>query len=306
MTFNSLRVLHGEGGSLVDRTYFSIDGCAPAPDSPCPAPNFATRTIYARVSSLSPFVLATVPNPLVQATSVPSDPVAVSTTVSVQGSFTDPGTHTAVWSWNDGTTSAGVVSETAGHGTVTGSHIYTAAGVYRVILMVTDSGGSSGQRVSAFLVVYDPAGGFVTGGGWINSPRGAHLALPTLTGRANFGFVSKYQKGATVPTGDTDFDFREAGLTFHSSSYQWLVISGARAQYKGTGTINGAGNFGFLLTAIDGQVNGGRGTDKFRIKIWDISRGGSIVYDNQVACGDASDNADPCTALAGGSVVIHH
>ncbi len=64
VTLNSLRVLHGEGGSLVDRTYFSIEGCAPAPASPCPAPDFATRTIYARVSSLSPFMLATVPTPL--------------------------------------------------------------------------------------------------------------------------------------------------------------------------------------------------------------------------------------------------
>ena len=98
VTLNSLRVLHGEGGSLVDRTYFSIEGCAPAPASPCPAPDFATRTIYARVSSLSPFMLATVPNPSVQAITVPVVPVSVSTTVNVQGAFTDPGTHTAIWS----------------------------------------------------------------------------------------------------------------------------------------------------------------------------------------------------------------
>lgn len=57
-------------------------------------------------------------------------------------------------------------------------------------------------------------------------------------------------------------------LNFQSSTYEWLVVSGARAQYKSVGTINGAGNFGFLLTAIDGQLNGGGGgTDKFRIKI---------------------------------------
>lgn len=110
---------------------------------------------------------------------------------------------------------------------------------------------------------------------------------------------------AAVPTGDTEFEFRAAGLNFQSVSYQWLVISGARAQYKGTGTINGTGNFGFLLTAIDGQVNGAGGTDKFRIKIWDVSHGDALVYDNQVVCGDTADNADPCTTLAGGSIVIH-
>lgn len=46
--FASLRVLHNEGGVLVDRTVLP-------PDSP--APDFASRTIFARVTSLSPFVI---------------------------------------------------------------------------------------------------------------------------------------------------------------------------------------------------------------------------------------------------------
>src|SRR2546427_8433734 len=33
------------------------------------------------------------------------------------------------------------------------------------------------------------------------------------------------------------------------------VVAGARAQYKGTGTINGQGSYKFLLTAIDGDIN---------------------------------------------------
>lgn len=56
-------------------------------------------------------------------------------------------------------------------------------------------------------MVYDPAAGFVTGGGWINSPAGAYSANTDLTGKATFGFVSKYQNGATVPTGNTEFQF---------------------------------------------------------------------------------------------------
>jgi len=48
-TFDSLRILHGEAGVLVDRTILP-------PDSP--APDFNTRTICARVDSLSPFVIA--------------------------------------------------------------------------------------------------------------------------------------------------------------------------------------------------------------------------------------------------------
>ena len=59
---------------------------------------------------------------------------------------------------------------------------------------------------------------------------------------ASFGFVSKYKKGATIPTGQTEFQYKVGSLNFHSTDYQWLVIAGARAQYKGTGTINGQGN----------------------------------------------------------------
>jgi hypothetical protein len=40
-----------------------------------------------------------------------------------------------------------------------------------------------------------------------------------------------------------------ANLEFHSTSYQWLVVAGAKAQYKGSGTMNGSGEYGFLLTA---------------------------------------------------------
>jgi hypothetical protein len=73
-------------------------------------------------------------------------------------------------------------------------------------------------------------------------------------GKANFGFVAKYKKGATIPEGQTEFQFKAGNLNFHSTTYQWLVVSGARAQYKGVGTINGAGDFGFMLTAIDSDL----------------------------------------------------
>ena len=48
-TFNSLRVLHYENGVWIDSTVL-------APNSP--APDYATRSIYARVTSLSPFAVA--------------------------------------------------------------------------------------------------------------------------------------------------------------------------------------------------------------------------------------------------------
>jgi hypothetical protein len=45
-----------------------------------------------------------------------------------------------------------------------------------------------------------------------------------------------------------------------------------------------------------------RSPDKLRIKIW--QSGGSVIYDNQVS-GGTGDTADPTTAIAGGSIVIH-
>ena len=246
--------------------------------------------------------------PTVGAITAPIDPVPVNLTINASATFNDPGaldTHTADWYWGDGTTSQVSVSEE--NGSVSGSHYYTDAGVYAITLMVTDDDGGQGTSVFQYVVVYDPSGGFVTGGGWIDSPSGAYTPEdntdPDLKGKATFGFVSKYKKGATVPTGQTEFQFHVANLNFQSTSYQWLVIAGAKAHYKGWGTINGTGDYCFMLTAIDGQINGGVGLDKFRIQIWDENNNEALVYDNQV--GELNDYADPTTAIAGGSIVIH-
>src|SRR3989304_5775114 len=49
------------------------------------------------------------------------------------------------------------------------------------------------------------------------------------------------EKGATVPTGQTEFQFKAGALNFKSAAYEGLPVSGSRVQYKGTGTVNGAG-----------------------------------------------------------------
>jgi hypothetical protein len=177
-----------------------------------------------------------------------------------------------------------------------------AAGVYTVGVSVRDADGLTGSGASQYVVIYDPNGGFVTGGGWINSPAGAYVSSPALTGKANFGFVSKYEKGRTVPSGETEFQFQVANFRFNSTAYEWLVVSGALAQYKGSGTVNGAGNYGFLLTATDGQLTGGGGVDKFRIKIWEKASG-AIVYDNLISASDDMTSTNT-QAVGGGSIVI--
>lgn len=98
---------------------------------------------------------------------------------------------------------------------------------------MTDNGNLSGVATTvgefeALVVIYDPSAGWVTGGGWINSPAGAYTPMPLLTGKANFGFVSKYQNGASMPTGNTEFHFKAGNLKFQSTSYEWMVISGGK------------------------------------------------------------------------------
>ncbi len=170
-------------------------------------------------------------------------------------------------------------------------------GIYSVCVRGTDQPGNVGPESCVLLVVYDPSEGFVTGGGWIDSPQGAYLADDTVFGRANFGFVAKYKKGKSVPDGQTEFMFSAAGLSFHSTAYEYLLVNrnSSRAQFKGVGTINGTGEYGFMIWATDGDLNGSE-QDTFRIKIWLEHADGTqtVVYDN------GSDQV-----LSGGNVTIH-
>lgn len=176
------------------------------------------------------------------------------------------------------------------------------AKVYSVQAVAGGSACAASQVV--YLPIYDPDGGFVTGGGWINSPKDALAADTEATGKANFGFVAKYKKGKNEVDGNTEFQFQNGNLNFKSSSHTaaTLVISGAKATYKGKGFINGGGmEYDFMVVATDGDINGGGGYDKFRIKIWN---GGDVVYDNARGAADNAELGD-AAKLGGGSIVIH-
>lgn len=242
--------------------------------------------------------------PAVGSITAPIDPVPVGTAITASASFTDPGTadtHTATWDWGDGTVEVGTMAQGSGSGSVSGAHTYLEPGVYTIGLSVTDDDGGEGASSFMYVAVYDPNGSFVTGSGLIDSPAGAYIDDPIAAGLANFGFVSRYTNGASVPTGSTMFRFRAGSLHFTSNTYQWLVVAGARAQFKGTGTITDRpGTYGFLVTAIDGAKEGGGGTDKFRIKIWEAGDE-TVVYDNEVG---TADDSNPTTIIRGGSIVI--
>jgi hypothetical protein len=240
--------------------------------------------------------------PTISSLTGPAGPLALGTSATVTAKYSETGsldTHTAKFSWDDGTPDIPVAGN---NGSAAATHTYAVAGVYTVGVTVTDDDKGLATTTYEYIVVYDPSAGFVTGGGWINSQVGAYTADPGLSGKASFGFVSKYKKGMTVPTGETEFQFHVADFNFHSTSYEWLVVSGALAQYKGSGTINGGGDYGFILTATDGQVTGGGGMDKFRIKIWNKATS-AVVYDNVLGASDDINSANP-QVIGGGSIVI--
>jgi hypothetical protein len=112
-----------------------------------------------------------------------------------------------------------------------------------------------------------------------------------MTGKATFGFMSKYKKGAVVPTGNTDFQFKAGDLDFGSSSYHWLIVTGSNyAKSKGVGTINDEGAYKFQVWAGDDDP------DTFRIKIWtedefDVE---TVIYDNGFD-----------QAISAGNIVVH-
>jgi uncharacterized repeat protein (TIGR01451 family) len=177
----------------------------------------------------------------------------------------------------------------------------------QVYLIVANYEGSNVHKPSSSeslpVVFYDPNGGFVTGGGYINHEQGTtNPAAPGVVGKDNFGFNAKYPKNnPTIPTGETEFQCKVCLINFHSTAYEWLVITrlsstSVKAQYQGTGTINGASGYGFIVTVIDGGQ-----TDTARIRIWNKTTN-VTVYDNEYP---KPDNADPTTVTAGGNIVVH-
>src|SRR5204863_4620252 len=137
------------------------------------------------------------PAPQVLSFTAPSALLALggNTTANVAYAAADPAQVCQVtFAWDDGSTTV----VTGNSGAASAVHKYAAAGVYSVTVTVTAVDGAQGSATFEYVVIYDPSGGFVTGGGWITSPAGAYVTDPTLTGKANFGFVSKYEKGKTV------------------------------------------------------------------------------------------------------------
>nr|MDQ3283186.1 DNA/RNA non-specific endonuclease [Acidobacteriota bacterium] len=220
--------------------------------------------------------------PALTTVSGPNAALSLGTAASINFTFSDAGagdTHTATLMWDDGTTSTVACAARV----CSATHTFTAAGTYGVAIVLGDDDGATAAATFNYVIVYDVNAGSVTGGGTIDTP----------TGRATLNVNAQYLKNRL--SGNTQFKL--AGNEFRSTSYEWLVVNGGNAQYKGAGTINGIANYDFLVTVSDGAV------DKFRIKIWERNTG-TVVYDNATGASDDLDAANP-QPIATGNITVH-
>jgi len=245
--------------------------------------------------------------PTISIASPPSGSVyIIGTTVGVTANVVDPGSNdvlTCAFNWDGGGPNSVSV---AGGGICAQSNMFNAAGVYTTTVVVSDDDGGVSLPATVVIVVYNPASK-VTGGGTLQSPAGALVANPLISGPAQFDLNPQYLQQDTIPSGKAKFTFKNAGLDFDSTTLEWLVVTGDKGQLRGSGTIGNAGDYGFLLTVTDGNLpggGGGGGVDKFRIKIWDKSSGDAVVYDNVPGAPEDIDIANP-QAISAGSIVIH-
>jgi len=238
------------------------------------------------------------------------NPFLVGSTVNFSGVFWDkPGNkHTATWSIDDNATLKGTITaEPSGikNGKVTGSYKFTNTGIYRVQMNVTDqnkltSFANTNDDLEEIVVIYDPNGGYTYGGGWFNSPAGALTADKTIRGKVSYGFSVNYYKGATLPKGETQFEFKVGNLQYDALNFDYLSISGYKAVFAGSGKIvGGQSGVSFIMSVIDGALDE-TGINKIRIKIFNKNTG-LIYYDNQPG---ASDAANPSTPVGSNSTVV--
>ena len=203
------------------------------------------------------------------------------------------------------------------------------AGLTVTEALAISQNGSILARTFGGLVLLTPSGErFASASLSIASPPSAYRQYPGLTGRARFGAAIHAEGAGQKPTGQTRFDLAGANLHFESTGYDWLNVQGARAQYQGSGTLNGAGGYQFRVTLIDGarddaddgndendqghanhasNIHHADGAeDRLRIRIWhlDAAQAANVLdYDNQLdARSEGTANEGTATS---GNLAVH-
>jgi hypothetical protein len=283
--------LRAERGNSTDGRIYTITVTA---DDGCNAASTATATVTVAHNINSP---------------VTGTPFKIGSTVNFAGVFWDKpaNKHTASWLINDNSSVKGIVTEPSGtkNGKVTGSYKFGSTGIYRLQMNVTDqnkvtSYANTNEDLEEIIVIYDPNGGYAYGGGNFASPKGALVSNPSATGKVTYGFTVNYYKGATLPKGQTQFNFNVGGFKYDAVNFDYLSVAGYKAVFKGSGKIlGGQSGINFIMYVIDGALDGS-GVDKVRLKIYNKNTS-QVYYDNEPG---KSDAADPVTKVGVNSQVV--
>jgi len=213
-------------------------------------------------------------------------PTRVNSLLSFSSSFRDVDlrdTHKATWTWGDGASAAGIVSQAAGSGNVSGQYAYRKSGIYTVRLNILDSGGQ-GTSVERKLTVCGCSSGAVAGEGAFLSPQGASARDTKGAGVARFAFLSE-ATGARVKQSASEVHFSTGKLNFRSTVVDSVTAEGKRVRYSGSGSVNGVGGYRFTLTALAG---GAAAKDRVHVRITHTdahSKAEVVDYDNGVRAG---------------------
>jgi hypothetical protein len=135
------------------------------------------------------------------------------------------------------------------------------------------------------------------------SPKGAYKPSPNSSGIATVAFTASHPLlggGFTPVSGATTFTLVLPAFSFASVSHQSLTITGPNAKYTGTGRVNGATGYSFMMTVVDGQRPSGGGVDRLHLKVWKTSNN-QLVYDNEPTVPDTAPATAPLTT---GTIVI--
>jgi len=228
-----------------------------------------------------------------------STPVKLGVATFASATHDNNNLRAATWNWGDGLSSAGTIAGKQ----ISGNHVYSQTGLYNVTLTIKDAWGKSDTKVYSYVVIYNACNGFVTGGGNFITPTGAYSANILLTGKSDFGFEAKYEKGEMadmVPEGEFNFHLKSADFKVKSTSLDWLMVNNDQAILKGSAKVNNHTGYHFIASIVDGGIKVKKGTDYLRLIVWDDA--GNVLYDNQK--GDP-DNARASYSNTKGQVVIH-
>ena len=241
-------------------------------------------------------------------------PTRVHSLLSFSSSFRDVDlrdTHKATWTWGDGASAAGTVSQAAGSGSVSGQYAYRKSGIYTVRLNILDSGGQ-GTSVERKLTVCGCSSGAVAGEGAFLSPQGASARDTKGGGVARFAFLSeatgtRARQGTAL--GASEVHFNTGKLNFRSTAVDSVTVDGKRVRYSGSGSVNGVGGYRFTLTALAGA---GTAKDRVHMRITHAdahSKAEVVDYDNGLRAGAraaslmAGVGAGTSTAAEGSAVL---